>query len=127
MKTGEDGDHLVDQMLAEVWSKLQPQSGEGEVFPIAIDAAILAIPLAGMAEAIGQLEMSLGRLGLTTDQDRTWRSWIKKYPGEGQRVILQLLAIIQQAGSNLATLCDQLEKNNGDLVETIESIMNPKR
>jgi hypothetical protein len=64
---------------------------------------------------------------LTTDQDRTWRSWIKKYPGEGQRVILQLLAIIQQAGSNLATLCDQLEKNNGDLVETIESIMNPKR
>ncbi|MDE0961188.1 MAG: AAA family ATPase [Planctomycetota bacterium] len=127
MKEGRGGEPQVDQMLEEVWSKLRPRIGEGEVIPIAIDAAILSIPLAGIAEAISQLEMSLGRLGLTTDQDRTWRSLIKKYPGEGQRVILQLLATTQQAGSSLATLCKQLEKNNGDLVETLGSIMNSKR
>ncbi|MBT5738995.1 MAG: AAA domain-containing protein [Planctomycetes bacterium] len=126
MKSGK-GDDLVDQMLAEVWSKLQPQSSESAVLPIAIDAAILSIPVAGLTEAIRQLEMALGRLGLTTEQDRTWRSLIKKYPGEGQRVILQLLATIQQAGSSLPALCGQLEKNNGDLVETIGSILNSKR
>ncbi|HIG06286.1 MAG TPA: AAA family ATPase [Planctomycetes bacterium] len=126
MKSGK-GNDLVDQMLAEVWSKLQPQGNESAVLPIAIDAAILSIPVAGLTEAIRQLEMALGRLGLTTEQDRTWRSLIKKYPGEGQRVILQLLATIQQAGSSLPALCDQLEKNNGDLVETIGSILNSKR
>jgi hypothetical protein len=121
------GPEALEMLLGEVWAQLQPQTGQTINAPIPIDAAILAMPLASIEGTIRQLEMSMGRLGLSTDQDRTWRSLIKKYPGEGQRVILQLLATIQQAGSSLPALCDQLEKNNGDLVETIGSILNSKR
>jgi hypothetical protein len=80
------------------------------------------MPLASIEGTIRQLEMSMGRLGLSTDQDRTWRSLTKKFSGEGLPVILQLLARAQQAGATLAALCEALEKSNGDMVQALGSL-----
>jgi hypothetical protein len=109
-------------LLGEVWAQLQPQTGQTINAPIPIDAAILAMPLASIEGTIRQLEMSMGRLGLSTDQDRTWRSLTKKFSGEGLRVILQLLARAQQACATLAALCEALEKSNGDMVQALGSL-----
>ncbi len=116
------GTENLEMMLGEVWAQLQPPAGQTINAPIPIDAAILAMPLASITGAIRQLEMSMGRLGLSTDQDRTWRSLTKKFSGEGLRVILQLLARAQQAGATLAALCEALEKSNGDMVQALGSL-----
>ena len=82
----------------------------------------MALPVISLAPAIAQMELALGRLGLSTEQDRTWRELLKKYPNKGMQVILQLLAHTQKSGVNLGALCDAIKKNDGDLAAALESI-----
>lgn len=120
--TGENSSEKLEQLLAEVWSSLQHSTTSLDTFPIPIDPAILALPIFSLAPTIAQMEMALGRLGLSTDQDRTWRALLKKYPKEGLQVILQLLARAQQSGVSLGALCDAIDKNDGDLAATLDSL-----
>ncbi|MEC9477203.1 MAG: AAA family ATPase [Planctomycetota bacterium] len=112
----------VDRLLTEVWTSLQIDPDTEQEAPIAIDPAIQALPVAGLAAAIAQMEMALGRLGLTTEQDRTWRELLKKYPNKGMQIILQLLAQTQKSGVSLGTLCDAIKKTEGDLAAALDSI-----
>ena len=119
---GKSPSEKTEQLLTEVWASLQHSTEITDAPPISIDPAILALPISSLAPAVAQMEMALGRLGLTTEQDRTWRELLKRYPKEGLQVILQLLARAQQSGSSLPVLCDLIKKNGGDLAATLDSL-----
>ncbi|MGE4619331.1 MAG: AAA family ATPase [Planctomycetota bacterium] len=112
----------LESLLTDAWSSLKSTSGSSENSAIPIDPAIHSMPLSNVVVAVDQLEMSMGRLGLNTQQDRTWRALRKTFEGEGRRVILQLLARAQQVGISLAQLCEALEQHQGDLVATLQKI-----
>lgn len=120
--SGEASEGKVEKLLGEVWSSLQIDPESAPPTPIPIDPAIMALPVISLAPAIAQMELALGRLGLSTEQDRTWRELLKKYPNKGMQVILQLLAHTQKSGVNLGALCDAIKKNDGDLAAALESI-----
>ncbi len=124
MFKSESGDAAtsIDQMLTEAWTGLQPAERSHSESPIPIDPAILAMPVENTIAAIRQMEMAMGRLGLTTEQDRTWRQLLKKYPNKGMQVILQLLAHAQKSGMSLGALCDAIKKLDGDVPAVLESI-----
>ncbi len=112
----------MDRLIGEVWTSLQIDRDTKQEAPIPIDPANQALPVAGLAAAIAQMETALGRLGLTIEQDRTWKELLKKYLTKGMQIILQLLAQIQNSGVNLGTLCDAIKKNIGDLSAALDSI-----
>jgi len=113
----------IGEMLTELWTTLQPVERSNSQSPIPIDPAILAMPVENIVAAIRQMEMAMGRLGLTTEQDRTWRELLKKHPGNGMQVILQLLAHAQKSGMSLGALCDAINKLDGDVAVVLESIV----
>ena len=87
----------------------------------------MAMPIANAGAALEQLELSMGRLALTAEQDKTWRAIRRKYEGEGQRVLLQLLARAQQEGVSLSFLCEAIQQSEGDLLLALKKIEGSQR
>ena len=117
----------LDQLLQSVWSDFQPTETQAPDSIIPIEPSIMAMPLANVGAALEQLELSMGRLALTAEQDKTWRAIRRKHVGEGQRVLLQLLARAQQAGVSLSYLCEAIQQSEGDLLAALKKIEGSQR
>ena len=119
-------DQDVDLLLESVWSGFQSLPSKDDNF-IPVESAIQAMPLPNVIAALEQLELSMGRLSLTSDQDKTWRAIRREHAGEGHRVLLQLLARVQQANASLSYLCDSIQKSSGDLLAALKGLEDSQR
>ena len=120
-------DSPLENLLQSVWSEFQYDAQEESNDIIPIEPAIMAMPISNVTAALDQLELSMGRLALTSDQDKTWRQIRRGYGGEGQRIILQLLARAQQAGVSLSFLCESIQQSGGDLLTALKNIEGSQR
>ena len=118
------GESPVEELLQAVWAEFQSEVQGSQDSVIPIEPSIMAMPLSSVSTALEQLELSMGRLGLTSKQDKTWRKVRREHGGEGQRVLLQLLARAQQTGVTLSFLCDSIQQSEGDLLGALKEIEN---
>lgn len=123
---GDSGSSL-EPLLQAVWSDFQTQEASQLDSIIPIEPSIMAMPLSNVGAALEQLELSMGRLALTAEQDKTWRAIRRKHVGEGQRVLLQLLARAQHAGVSLSFLCEAIQQSEGDLLLSLKKIEGSQR
>lgn len=122
-----ESDSPLEKLLQSVWAGFQIQEQKQIDSVIPIESSIMSMPLANVGASLDQLELSMGRLSLTAAQDKTWRSIRRQFGGEGQRVLLQLLARAQQASVSLAFLCEAIEQCEGDLLSSLKQIEGSQR
>ena len=125
--TQSDSTSSLEPLLQSVWAGFQAEEAQQPDSVIPIEPSIMAMPIANAGAALEQLELSMGRLALTAEQDKTWRAIRRKYVGEGQRVLLQLLARAQQAGVSLSFLCEAIQQSEGDLLLALKKIEGSQR